>query len=92
MINVYRRKLRNCIRKDTFRYYLENDKDNFIWKCIENKFGPIVDFPKFNLVQIENEKFIMRKSMNEDAFTLIRKKQFTPEDEVIIHQLIGFSE
>lgn len=90
MDKTYRIKLRNCIRENTYRYYLKEKLAKKIWQRLENCFGPSFRWGDLNIYCIENERFVLRKSLDENAFTLIRKKCFSEKDEDIIHNLIEF--
>jgi len=92
MIFPYRRKVKNCIRKDTYRYYFDEKNVNKVWKNLQDQFGKAVQWGAFPLFQIENEKILIRKSLKENSFTLIRKSTFSKSDEVLIHKLIDFAE
>lgn len=92
MTETHRVKLRNCIRKDTYRYYLSDANSEYAWMKLQEVFGKAQKWGDIDIFVIENEKFIMRKAENENAFTLIRKKMFSSEDEAVIHLIVKFNE
>lgn len=83
-------KLRNCIRKNTYRYYFEDDDILSIWNEIQQVFGKAREWMGVGLLNIENDRLIIRKSLNECSFTLIKKKNFSDSDEEILHNILGF--
>ena len=91
MKRPFRRKLRNCIRKDTFRYFVEQEKISYIWDQIILKYGPPVVLTDFSMEIVEDERAKFKKGIKECQFTLIKKTDFNQQDEQFINRLTGVS-
>ncbi|MBC77739.1 MAG: hypothetical protein CME64_17165 [Halobacteriovoraceae bacterium] len=85
----FKRKLRNCIRKDTYQYYVQESTIQDIWKEIVSYFGTPRILDDFSLEIIEDERAIIKKGLSEAKFTLIKKSQFKREDEEFIARATG---
>lgn len=87
----YKRKVRNCINKNTYRYYFLEAIMGDIWNLLENKYGKANELIGFNLYVLENERFLIKKSKFESAFTVIRKKLYARDDDVFFNRLLEVS-
>ena len=76
MGQAYRRRLRNCIRPDTYRYYLDDHLAEDQWNKIMQAFGNVIFMDGFNMFILDTNRFVLRKSANQNSFTLIKKKHF----------------
>tara|TARA_R110000868_G_scaffold75979_3_gene218898 strand:+ start:2445 stop:2738 length:294 start_codon:yes stop_codon:yes gene_type:complete len=88
---VKRIRVRNCIRKDTYRYYIPQSKYKDMMKSIEDSFGEIKKLGDFDLYQIDHGQVLMRFFPQECTLTLIKKNTFVVSTEEKIHSLIGFN-
>jgi hypothetical protein len=85
-----RRKLRNCIRKDTYRYFFDLKILDEVWPLIEKEYGVGKILKGFNIIVVETDRLIIKRGVSECKFTLIKKKLFNKQDEDQFHQIVGF--
>ena len=82
-------KVKNCIRKDTYRYILNKEYADEICLLIQNAYDMASKMDGINLLVIENNKFKIVKPENDNRFTLIKKKKYSDDDDSYFHHLLG---
>ncbi len=92
MIGTKRFPLRNCIRRDTYRYCMEKCKFQDIWKALSSRFGEPRQFGSLDLYEINTPSFLLRGSLHTASVTLIKKKGLEDLDLDQFHQIVDFDE
>lgn len=81
-------KVRNCIRKYTYRYFLIDDQAPMILSQLIKSLGNPHYLEAFGLFQFEAPQFTMRIFKNEAILTVIYKNESIDFDERLIESYI----
>lgn len=85
-----RLKVRNCIRENTYRYYMDSEIFPRIWIHLEKCFGLAAEFGSPHLLQIQTPQFILRSSTKDATITFIQTGSCDPVDLENFHKIIGY--
>lgn len=81
-------KIRNCIRKKTYRYFLFEEQAPRILEQLTRRLGSPVFLEAFGLFQFEAPEFTMRMFKNEAVLTVIYKNDSIGADEILLADYI----
>lgn len=91
-LSIQRRRLRTCLRQDTFIYQFLNSQFTNSWTRLENEFGKSLPWGEFPIENLETEAFILRLMKTNSTITVIRKKTFSKTLEESIHNLMEYDD
>ena len=87
---VSRKKLRNCIRKETYRYFFDKCGVEIIWPKLVDQIGNEKFNHYFHCKQLENEQALLRTILGSDCITVSYKKSQDKDFLNRIEKLLGY--
>ena len=88
----YRVKVKNCIRENTYKYFLDQSTAHNSWLQLKNIFGNEKILSNFNLRQIETKAILLRFLERDSSITIVEKEQLPIDVKSQIFEVIGFAE
>lgn len=90
-MRVRREKLKNCIRKDAFRYYFPTETDvDRIWKALCSTYGEDMHCCPFPIREINNDSIQLRKVDGDNFISVVWLNNGRVSGEPTLHTLLGF--
>lgn len=86
----YRCKVKSCIRKHAYKYFLFPDSASTIWRQLQEEFGPDSHIELFNIRQINREDVLLRYLKRDATITVIEKTDLSSPVRKVLGDLFGF--